>query len=134
MSLVGQAYLGPDIGLVGLAGQAPSRLDLRDYVEYVLPSLDQIDVVFKTGKVCVAVEVKSSLSDSFPEDYKRGLYQVIKYDALLRAMALAGAKSIPSEINSFLVLESSLPGELRSLAQILGVTVIENVQIGKHSR
>jgi len=133
------------------SGESPQHLRLKDYVrghpevvgadddsisftEYVLPSLDQIDVVFKTGKICIAVEVKSSLSDTFPDDYLRGLYQVIKYDALLRAMALAGVESIPANIKAFLVLESALPKKLRILAQTLGVTVVENVRVGRPSR
>ena len=50
--------------------------------EYTLPSLDQIDVFFKTATACIAVEVKSEISDIFPADYERGLYQTIKYRAL----------------------------------------------------
>lgn len=103
----------------------------QSFVEYPLPSLDEIDVLFKSTEACIAVEVKSAVSDVCPSDYERGLYQTVKYGALLKAMALAGSHDIPSTINSMLVLESSLPQQYRKLADILGVTVLENVQFKK---
>lgn len=106
--------------------------DWQGFVEYPLPSLDQIDVVFKSSEMCIAVEVKSSVSDRFPFDYERGLYQTIKYGALLKAMASAGNHSIPSTIQSVLVLESSLPNQFRELAKVLGVVVFENARSTSH--
>ncbi len=105
--------------------------NFQRFQEYSLPSNDTIDVLFKSRDGCIAVEVKSSRSDLFPDDYVRGLYQSIKYGALLRAMAQAGSYSIPSEIKSLLVLESSLPDQFRGLARILGVIVIENARAAK---
>jgi hypothetical protein len=102
--------------------------DWQGFVEYPLPSLDQIDVVFKSSEVCIAVEVKSSVSDVFPSDYERGLYQTIKYGALLKAMSVAGNYSIPPTIKSVLALESALPAGLRQLAKVLGVVVFENAR------
>lgn len=101
--------------------------DWTSFVEYPLPTCDQIDVLFKSTSKCIAVEVKSSVSDSFPFDYERGLYQTIKYGALLKAMATTTGYSIPSNIESVLVLESNLPGQYRGLATILNVRVIENI-------
>jgi len=102
--------------------------DARCFVEYPLPSLDEIDVVFRSPVECIAVEVKSAVSDAFPADYERGLYQTIKYGALLKAMALAGMYGIPPTIQSVLVLESALPAQFRKLSRVLGVTVIENIK------
>jgi hypothetical protein len=97
------------------------------FVEYPLPSGDQI-VLFKSTDSCISVEVKSSLSDIYPFDYERGLYQTIKYGALLRAMAKVGGNSIPSKVQSVLVLESTLPEQYRRLAIVLGVTIFEAVR------
>jgi len=105
-----------------------ARRDWEGHVEYSLPSQDQIDVVFKSSEICIAAEVKSSVSDNVPQDYERGLYQTIKYGALLKAMALDGKYSIPSSIRSVLVLESILPPQYRELAEILGVVVIEKAR------
>ena len=96
--------------------------------EYVLPSLDEIDVFLKSADACIAVEVKSKISDSFPADYERGLYQTIKYRALLSAMAQDGRYHIPPNILSVLVLESKLPPEHKMTAETLGIEAIENVR------
>ncbi len=99
----------------------------ESHEEYALPSLDEIDVLFKSSDECIAVEVKAAISDDYPPDYERGLYQTIKYRALLEAMALDSRYSIPSRIRVVLVLESKLPLEYRRTAEILGVEIIENV-------
>jgi hypothetical protein len=96
------------------------------FTEYPLPSLDAIDVLFKSSDACIAVEVKCKISDAYPADYERGLYQTIKYDALLRAMTKCG-HDIPSAIRSVLVVESTLPKQLGQLAKVLGVKVYEIV-------
>lgn len=90
--------------------------------------MDEVDVLFKSSKKCIAVEVKSFLSDRLPSDYERGLYQTIKYGALLIAMVAAGRRDIPPTIESVLVLESALPEQFRKLAERLGVTVYENAR------
>lgn len=84
--------------------------------------------MFKSADACIAAEVKSAISDSFPPDYEPGLYQIIKYRALLNAMAQDGRYAMPSNIRAVLVLESELPVEYRTTAEILGVDVVENVR------
>ncbi|MBI3822831.1 MAG: hypothetical protein HY289_09155 [Planctomycetes bacterium] len=101
--------------------------------EYALASLDEVDVLFKGDVSCIAVEVKSVLSDGCPDDYKRGLYQTIKYGAVLQAMILEETYGLPSQITSVLVLESVLPAQFRQLAEVLGVTVIENVKVTRRA-
>lgn len=98
------------------------------FVEYPLPSLDVIDVLFKSKDAWIAVEVKSRISDNLPADYERGLYQIVKYDALLQAMRRSSCYDIPSRIDCVLVLESVLPEQFRKLQRTLGVTVIERVK------
>lgn len=101
----------------------------KSFTEYALPSLDEIDVLFKSEDACIAVEVKSAISDSFPSDYERGLYQIIKYRALLTAMSQDRRYVMPSNIRVVLVLESQLPSEYKATAEVLGVELIENVRI-----
>lgn len=130
----------------GKGGESESHRRLKAYVlshpelvqatddwegidEYVLPTLDKIDVLFRSGDSCIAVEVKSSLSDLFPSDYERGLFQIVKYRALLAAMSGVSGYQIPSRINCLLVLESRLPAELRELAVSLNVTVLERIRV-----
>jgi hypothetical protein len=100
--------------------------DWDRFTEYPLPTLDQIDVLFKSRDACIAVEVKSIVSDACPVDYRRGIYQAVKYDALLRAMAKC-SRDIPSTIKSVLVVETTLPRQYSDLAKRLGVHVYENV-------
>jgi hypothetical protein len=97
------------------------------FVEYPLPSLDEVDVVFKSSAECVAVEVKSKISDHHPDDYESGIYQTVKYAALLRAMAEDARYDIPADTRSVLVLESRLPRQYAELAEILGIELVENV-------
>ncbi|MEI2725693.1 MAG: hypothetical protein V9H26_19910 [Verrucomicrobiota bacterium] len=78
---------------------------------------------------CVGVEVKSAISDAYPADYERGLYQTIKYRALLTAMTHDKRYAMPSNIRVVLVLESQLPLEYKTTAEVLGVEVIENVRV-----
>lgn len=94
---------------------------------YVLPSLDQIDLLFRSATECIGVEVKSRLSDAIPQDYERGLYQTIKYAAVLRAMHQAGAPESRPSVRTVLVLERSLPDCYRHTAKLLAIDVIENV-------
>lgn len=128
----------------GSGGESPQHKALKEYVranpsivgasgaseaiaEYGLPSLDEIDVLFRSDDECVAVEVKSSISDRVSGDFERGIYQAIKYLALLRAMSLDRKRGICPNIRSVLVLQGSLPTDLGDLAKLLSVEVIQNV-------
>jgi hypothetical protein len=101
------------------------------FTEYALPPLDEIDLLFKSAVACIAVEVKSAISDHLTTDYERGLYQTVKYRALLEAMSKDRRYDMPANIRVVLVLESKLPVEYKSTAEVLGVELIENVQIPK---
>ena len=103
----------------------------KSFMEYGLPTCDEIDVLFKTTNACIAVEVKSAVSDSLPSDYERGIFQTVKYGALLEAMSRSGRYEIPSQVKTILLLESQLPAEFRSLAKVLGVKILENIKMAE---
>jgi hypothetical protein len=74
---------------------------LETTLEYCLPTGDRIDVLFSTRKGWTAAEVKSAKS---PEaDLVRGVFQVVKYVALLEALAAATAND--KDVSACLVLE-----------------------------
>ncbi len=79
-------------------------------VEYPLPSGDILDVSFKTKNLWVAAEVKSAISNE--EDIVRGLFQCIKYRAVMEAVLLANAQQ--QNAKSILILESKFPNNLIS--------------------
>jgi hypothetical protein len=77
-------------------------------------------VVFKIGSKYTGVEVKSILSND--DDFNRGIFQCVKYQALLRAEQKA--QMIPPVARAVLVVERELPTKLQNLADILGIKVI----------
>ena len=93
-------------------------------VEYSLPSGDTLDVYFENKKEHIGVEVKSSFSDF--ADITRGLYQCIKYQAVLEARQAAMGK--PKNAHTILALGGQLPAELIALKNVLGVEVVENIK------
>jgi hypothetical protein len=128
----------------GAGGESPEHIALKTYVrehpecvgasaesrcdiEYALPSGDEIDVFFRSANEWLAVEVKASTSDRCPRDYERGIFQTIKYEAVLAAMARAEPHRAPTKIRSVLVLQSQLPVDYHALRRVLGITVFENV-------
>ena len=71
----------------------------------------------------VAVEVKSRISNN--ADITRGLFQCIKYQAVLEAML--GLEGKQKNVRTVLLLETELPDELKVVQHMLGVEVIELV-------
>ena len=93
--------------------------------ECKLPSGDIPDVLFQDQNCWIAVEVKSRISNH--DDLKRGIFQCVKYRAILRACrSLEGANY---EADALLAVEDSLPKKLIPIRNTLGVTVIENIQV-----
>lgn len=103
--------------------QVPSRL--RGETESDLPSGDSVDVVFRWSKNIIAVEVKSSRSDE--ADLRRGLFQCVKYQAVLDAWMRAQER--PDDVQTVLVLEGLLPKCLSPLQHVLGIEVLEGVRV-----
>ena len=97
--------------------------DCRVETEHLFPTGDAIDVLFSTqGRLC-GVEVKSNISA--PEDLHRGLFQCIKYGALLRAEC--AARGVARSVEVFLACEGSFPHSLLGVAHALGVEVIDGL-------
>lgn len=93
--------------------------------EYQLPSGDTPDVLFHSARCRIAVEVKSHIS---PEtDIKRGIFQCVKYQAILKACRSVEIGTY--ETDAILAIEGSLSKELIRVKNTLGVQVIENVQV-----
>lgn len=84
-------------------------------MEAKLLSGDQVDVVSVASDRRVAIEVKSRDSDF--NDLQRGVYQCVKYRAVMEAQHIGGERTV----EAWLVTETALPTELRALARRLGV-------------
>ena len=81
-----------------------------------------MDVFF--SDINTAVEVKPSTS---PEaDILRGIYQCVKYKAILDAEAQH--RGVYANNRAILALGGSLTEQTRLAAEILGVTVFENIK------
>lgn len=91
--------------------------------EYSLPSGDRLDVYFETeDNRHVAVEVKSSISSD--EDIVRGIFQCVKYKAIMKALRQVEAGRYC--IDAILVTERPFNSEHTKLAKELGVSYIDN--------
>lgn len=87
----------------------------KGVTESKLLSGDTIDVLFSDGTEFVTVEVKSCRSNE--DDLKRGIYQCVKYRAIKEA------EHFPNKVTvqTMLITESELNGDLKSRANLLGV-------------
>lgn len=111
-------YVAQNPKVIGLGANAPVGA-----TEYLLPSGDCLDVSFNSKKIWVAAEVKSSVSDE--GDIVRGLFQCVKYRAVMEAVLLT--ESRPQNARALLVLESKFPQSLIPLRNMLGVEVVESI-------
>jgi hypothetical protein len=100
-----------------------SKGDTYGNVEHPLPSGDCLDVSFERKNIWVAAEVKSSISND--ADLVRGLFQCVKYLAVMEAKLIANSR--PANARVCLVLERSLPHSLVPLKNLLGIEVIEQI-------
>lgn len=85
--------------------------------EYILPSLDGIDVIFRTPKQTVAVEVKPR--NCGEAEHWRGLFQCVKYRALVEAEDFDRAQPLPC--TPVLVTEDALSEEHQKTATRFGI-------------
>lgn len=126
----------------GSGGEGPAHKKLKEYIynhpetlgiknvmkrdiEHILLSGDRLDVYFEMGDGSkVAVEIKPSTSDD--ADVMRGLYQCVKYKAILDSEdKVHGNKANNSSI---LVLGGELSKANRNVKDVLSVSVKENVK------
>jgi len=87
--------------------------------EFIFGSADAIDVLFQTNEQWVGVEVKSSRSST--EDISRGLFQCVKYQALIEATLMV--KQLPVNCHVLLAVEDKFPQRLIALRNVLNVPV-----------
>ena len=107
----------------------PKRIGLENVVrketEYILLSADRLDLYFElndSSKIAVEVKPKSSPD----EDIMRGLYQCVKYKAIMDAEdRVHGNKTNNICI---LVIGGSLSESNKQIRDVLGVKVIEEFQ------
>jgi len=115
-------------------GESPEHLALKQYAlkhpelfdaptefaqpEYPLLSGDVIDVFFRGADAWTGVEVKSIKSPD--DDLERGIYQVVKYRAVLKAQAEIYADK-PPRITVMLAVQRPLPRALQRVATQLNV-------------
>ena len=97
--------------------------DADGEVEFCLPSGDSVDVVFNQKRRVRAVEVKPA--GASVEDVTRGLFQCVKYRAVMEA--LAGYLHDERPISVCLVLGGALPTKLVELRNSLGIEVIDSI-------
>lgn len=92
----------------------------KGIIEYLFPSADKADVVFQNESKYLGVEVKSIISND--NDINRGIFQCVKYQALLRAEQKT--LMIPPTARAILVVERELPYALQNLADALCIKVV----------
>lgn len=93
--------------------------------EYKLPSGDSVDVLFTTSACWFVVEVKPAGAED--ADITRGLFQCVKYRAVLAA--LLAFQQRPVDVDVRLALGGALSPKLKPLRNSLGVRVIEQVEV-----
>jgi hypothetical protein len=123
----------------GKGGESQEHKDFKNYIadnptlfnlssklsgitEYELPSMDLIDVVFENKDEIIGIEVKSFISNS--ADIQRGLFQCVKYKALLEAEQIVNDQIPNSRV--ILALENKLPEKLIGIKNQLGIEVYEH--------
>lgn len=97
------------------------RISSKGITEHILLSGDRLDVFFKDENIAVEVKPKTSPED----DITRGIFQCIKYKAILDAEATIFGDYKDAE--AFLVIGGKLTPKNRKIANDLGVRVYENI-------
>lgn len=107
----------------------PETINIKHHIEaeteYGLVSGDRLDIMIKTTKETWAIEVKSKISDE--HDILRGIYQCVKYQAVLDAEKIIEQNG--TEIKTLLVLEGKMPLHLKNVADYLNVRYVDNFEI-----
>lgn len=98
---------------------------IRKETEYPLPSGDRIDVYFETSDCRYAIEVKPSTSPD--DDIIRGIFQCVKYKAVMEAIRKIGYDKYA--VRTLLVTASGLSERNKKLAEALNVPYTENYKI-----
>ncbi len=99
------------------------RATSKGEVEHQFLSGDCMDILFVRGPEWVGVEVKGAHSSE--NDILRGLFQAVKYQALMEAQQRYEHRELNCRI--VIALGGALPRQLRSVRDVLGIEVIERV-------
>lgn len=94
-------------------------------IEYAFASADKIDLLFRCPHEWVGVEVKGIRSS--PEDILRGIYQCVKYQALIEATQKSEGRPIRARM--ILALGGELPLILEHLASLLEIDVRRRIAV-----
>jgi hypothetical protein len=94
--------------------------------EEPLQSGDVLDVFFRHGQDSIAVEVKSAVSSE--ADIVRGMFQCVKYRAVLEAQQ--AAEGLPQSARAILALELKLAPKFQALKNILGIEMVDEIKAG----
>lgn len=97
----------------------------RKETEHPLPSGDRLDVYFETSDCRYAIEVKPSTSPD--DDITRGIFQCVKYKAVMEAIRKIGYDKYA--VKTLLVTASGLSERNKKLAEALNVPYTENYKI-----
>jgi hypothetical protein len=115
-------YLASHHWKLGLKG------DFQATVEVCLPSGDKIDLVLRNAEqtTCICVEVKSRISGD--DDLIRGIFQCVKYQAVLAAQdryeLQRNQHYAKRTIRPILATERSLSVEFRTMCEFLNIQVV----------
>lgn len=96
-------------------------------LEVPLFSGDRVDVMFENKSQRIAVEVKAQ--DAPKADLVRGLFQCVKYAAVLEAEAKA--REVDIDCRAILALGETLPVDLSGLRAILAIDVRDGLGTGE---
>ena len=97
---------------------------IRNETEYPLPSGDRLDVYFETSDCRYAIEVKPSTSSD--DDIIRGIFQCVKYKAVLEAMRKVDCDRY--SISTLLVVAGTMSDRNKQLAEALEIKCV-NIKI-----
>jgi len=84
-----------------------------------------MDVSFEGKRRWIGVEVKSKISDE--GDIQRGLYQCVKYQAVMNAYL--SVEGLQRDAKTILALGGKLPKRLIPVRNTLGVKVVDNIKV-----
>jgi len=115
-----KTYVSENPQVVGLAsGSAAGQ------VERSTAAGDCVDILFERRGLRLAVEVKPFHAPD--GDMLRGVFQCLKYRTVLAAEAALAGEGVKTRV--LLVLGGAAPGEVISVANRLGIPLLENVSI-----
>lgn len=114
-----KTYVSENPHVAGLAPGSPNGT-----VEWPTASGDRIDIVFERRSLRLAVEVKPFHAPD--GDMLRGVFQCLKYQAVLTAEAALADEAVESRV--LLVLGGPATDEVISVANRLGIPLRDNVR------